>query len=83
MRILSAWQTVVFAITLVRSSLFSDDDDYLPPNKRPKNTESTNEAANTGRRKVREFNFGKIQNEGSSFARLLLSEKFVLCSGTA
>ncbi|KAM9218258.1 general transcription factor II-I [Leptosomus discolor] len=36
-----------------------DDDDYLPPNKRPKNTESANEAANTGRRKVREFNFEK------------------------
>ncbi|XP_010019968.1 PREDICTED: general transcription factor II-I [Nestor notabilis] len=36
-----------------------DDDDYLPPNKRPKNTESPNEAANTGRRKVREFNFEK------------------------
>ncbi|XP_029883105.1 general transcription factor II-I isoform X6 [Aquila chrysaetos chrysaetos] len=36
-----------------------DDDDYLPPNKRTKNTESANEAANTGRRKVREFNFEK------------------------
>ncbi|KAM6403128.1 general transcription factor II-I isoform 1-T1 [Rhynochetos jubatus] len=36
-----------------------EDDDYLPPNKRPKNTESTNEVANTGRRKVREFNFEK------------------------
>ncbi|XP_040388963.1 general transcription factor II-I isoform X5 [Cygnus olor] len=36
-----------------------DDEDYLPPNKRPKNTESANEAANTGRRKVREFNFEK------------------------
>ncbi|NWS38315.1 GTF2I factor, partial [Probosciger aterrimus] len=36
-----------------------DDDDYLPPNKRPKNTESPNEATNTGRRKVREFNFEK------------------------
>ncbi|NXP49596.1 GTF2I factor, partial [Heliornis fulica] len=36
-----------------------DDDDYLPPNKRPKNTETANEAANTGRRKVREFNFEK------------------------
>ncbi|XP_075576403.1 general transcription factor II-I isoform X5 [Pelecanus crispus] len=36
-----------------------DDDDYLPPNKRSKNTESANEAANTGRRKVREFNFEK------------------------
>ncbi|XP_035199000.1 general transcription factor II-I isoform X2 [Oxyura jamaicensis] len=36
-----------------------DDEDYLPPNKRSKNTESANEAANTGRRKVREFNFEK------------------------
>ncbi|KAM8991502.1 general transcription factor II-I isoform 1-T1 [Ara ararauna] len=36
-----------------------DDDDYLPPNKKPKNTESPNEAANTGKRKVREFNFEK------------------------
>ncbi|KAM6242621.1 general transcription factor II-I [Porphyrio hochstetteri] len=36
-----------------------DDDDYLPPNKRPKNTEPANEAASTGRRKVREFNFEK------------------------
>ncbi|XP_010118375.1 PREDICTED: general transcription factor II-I-like, partial [Chlamydotis macqueenii] len=34
-----------------------DDDDYMPPNKRTKNTESANEAANTGRRKVKEFNF--------------------------
>uniref|UniRef100_A0A8C8EF42 General transcription factor II-I n=1 Tax=Otus sunia TaxID=257818 RepID=A0A8C8EF42_9STRI len=36
-----------------------DDDDYLPPNKRPKNSESANEATSTGRRKVREFNFEK------------------------
>uniref|UniRef100_A0A8C3CSE6 General transcription factor IIi n=1 Tax=Cairina moschata TaxID=8855 RepID=A0A8C3CSE6_CAIMO len=36
-----------------------DDEDYLPPNKKPKNTESANETANTGRRKVREFNFEK------------------------
>ncbi|KFZ69390.1 General transcription factor II-I, partial [Podiceps cristatus] len=36
-----------------------DDDEYLPPNKRPKNTESANEASSTGRRKVREFNFEK------------------------
>uniref|UniRef100_A0A8C0FM59 General transcription factor IIi n=1 Tax=Bubo bubo TaxID=30461 RepID=A0A8C0FM59_BUBBB len=36
-----------------------NDDDYLPPNKRPKNTESANEATSTGRRKVREFNFEK------------------------
>uniref|UniRef100_A0A8B9BV73 Ral transcription factor IIi n=1 Tax=Anser brachyrhynchus TaxID=132585 RepID=A0A8B9BV73_9AVES len=45
------------------SSIFfsqkSYDEDYMPPNKRPKNTESANEAANTGRRKVREFNFEK------------------------
>ncbi|XP_010571787.1 PREDICTED: general transcription factor II-I isoform X2 [Haliaeetus leucocephalus] len=44
-------------IALAKS--YTDDDDYLPPNKRPKNTESANEAANTGRRKVREFNFEK------------------------
>ncbi|OXB78889.1 UNVERIFIED_CONTAM: hypothetical protein H355_011294 [Colinus virginianus] len=36
-----------------------DDEDYLPPNKRLKNTETANEAASTGRRKVREFNFDK------------------------
>uniref|UniRef100_A0A8D0GQY6 Myb/SANT-like DNA-binding domain-containing protein n=1 Tax=Sphenodon punctatus TaxID=8508 RepID=A0A8D0GQY6_SPHPU len=36
-----------------------DDDDYLPPNKRTKSTDSTNDAANAGRRKVREFNFEK------------------------
>uniref|UniRef100_A0A8C6YTC9 Ral transcription factor IIi n=1 Tax=Nothoprocta perdicaria TaxID=30464 RepID=A0A8C6YTC9_NOTPE len=36
-----------------------EDEDYLPPNKRPKSTESVNETANTGRRKVREFNFEK------------------------
>ncbi|XP_074451844.1 general transcription factor II-I isoform X4 [Larus michahellis] len=36
-----------------------DDDEYLPPNKRPKNTESANEAVSTGKRKVREFNFEK------------------------
>ncbi|XP_065587834.1 general transcription factor II-I [Cyrtonyx montezumae] len=36
-----------------------DDEDYLPPNKRLKNTETANEATSTGRRKVREFNFDK------------------------
>ncbi|KAM8797345.1 general transcription factor II-I [Eudromia elegans] len=36
-----------------------EDEDYLPPNKRPKSTESATESANTGRRKVREFNFEK------------------------
>ncbi|XP_051491688.1 general transcription factor II-I isoform X3 [Apus apus] len=36
-----------------------DDDEYLPPSKKPKSTESTNEAGNTGGRKTREFNFEK------------------------
>ncbi|NXL88334.1 GTF2I factor, partial [Alectura lathami] len=36
-----------------------DDYDYVPPNKKLKNTESVNEAASTGRRKAREFNFEK------------------------
>ncbi|NXI51243.1 GTF2I factor, partial [Chloroceryle aenea] len=36
-----------------------DDDEYLPPNKRPKNTETASEPVNTGRRKTREFNFEK------------------------
>ncbi|NXY10393.1 GTF2I factor, partial [Pteruthius melanotis] len=36
-----------------------DDDDYLPPDERPKSTESADEAANTGRRKGKEFNFDK------------------------
>ncbi|XP_074120140.1 general transcription factor II-I isoform X21 [Sminthopsis crassicaudata] len=35
------------------------DDDYSPPSKKPKNTEPVNEAANAGKRKVREFNFEK------------------------
>uniref|UniRef100_A0A8C2T836 Ral transcription factor IIi n=1 Tax=Coturnix japonica TaxID=93934 RepID=A0A8C2T836_COTJA len=36
-----------------------DDEDYLPPNKRSKSTETANEAVSTGRRKAREFNFDK------------------------
>ncbi|NWV05671.1 GTF2I factor, partial [Ptilonorhynchus violaceus] len=36
-----------------------DDDDYLPPDKRPKGTVSANDSANTGRRKTKEFNFDK------------------------
>ncbi|XP_072496257.1 general transcription factor II-I isoform X14 [Notamacropus eugenii] len=35
------------------------DDDYSPPSKKPKNIEPVNEAANAGKRKVREFNFEK------------------------
>ncbi|KFP79181.1 General transcription factor II-I, partial [Apaloderma vittatum] len=36
-----------------------DDEEYFPPNKKWKNTESANEAANTRRRRVREFSFEK------------------------
>ncbi|NWT85436.1 GTF2I factor, partial [Lanius ludovicianus] len=36
-----------------------DDDDYLPPDKRVKNTNSANGAANNGRRKRKEFDFDK------------------------
>ncbi|XP_064533660.1 general transcription factor II-I isoform X10 [Pseudopipra pipra] len=42
-----------------------DDDDYLPCNERPKRTRSTNEAGNTGRRKVRECNVASSQHESS------------------
>ncbi|KFU95917.1 General transcription factor II-I, partial [Chaetura pelagica] len=36
-----------------------DDDEYLPPSKKPKSTESTNEAGNTGRYRTKEFSFDK------------------------
>ncbi|XP_027605727.2 general transcription factor II-I isoform X2 [Pipra filicauda] len=42
-----------------------DDDDYLPCNERPKRTRSTNEAGNTGRRKVRECNVASSQHDSS------------------
>uniref|UniRef100_A0A6I8P5X2 Ral transcription factor IIi n=1 Tax=Ornithorhynchus anatinus TaxID=9258 RepID=A0A6I8P5X2_ORNAN len=35
------------------------DDEYSPPSKRPKSVEPVPEAANAGKRKVREFNFEK------------------------
>ena len=42
----------------------AEDDDYPPPAKRPKSSEPpqppVTEPANAGKRKVREFNFGKI-----------------------
>ncbi|XP_050181835.1 general transcription factor II-I isoform X17 [Myiozetetes cayanensis] len=41
------------------------DDDYLPPNKRPKSTQSNNEAGNTGRRKVGECNVDPSQPDSS------------------
>ncbi|KAM4760372.1 general transcription factor II-I isoform 9-T9 [Cyanocitta cristata] len=34
-----------------------DDDDYLPPSRRRRSTKSANEAANSGRRKRKDFNF--------------------------
>ncbi|XP_064533661.1 general transcription factor II-I isoform X11 [Pseudopipra pipra] len=42
-----------------------DDDDYLPCNKRPKRTRSTNGAGNSGRRKVEECNVASSQHESS------------------
>ncbi|XP_038614833.1 general transcription factor II-I isoform X2 [Tachyglossus aculeatus] len=36
-----------------------EDDEYSPPSKRPKSVEPVPEAANAGKRKVREFNFEK------------------------
>lgn len=40
--------------------LSEDDDDYLPPHKKTKSIEPVNDASNVGRRKAREFNFGKF-----------------------
>lgn len=47
----------------------SQDDDYSPPTKRPKSSEPpppppVPEPANAGKRKVREFNFGKCLQRG-------------------
>ncbi|XP_051665513.1 general transcription factor II-I isoform X29 [Manacus candei] len=42
-----------------------DDDDYLPPNKRPKRTRSTNGADNFGRRKAEECNVASSQHDSS------------------
>lgn len=45
-------------------SFLFQDDDYSPPTKRPKSNEPPQppaaEPANAGKRKVREFNFGKF-----------------------
>ncbi|XP_051665515.1 general transcription factor II-I isoform X32 [Manacus candei] len=42
-----------------------DDDDYLPPNKRPKRTRSTIGAGNSGRRKVEKCNVASSQHDSS------------------
>ncbi|XP_071431326.1 general transcription factor II-I isoform X3 [Pithys albifrons albifrons] len=43
-----------------------DDDDYVPPNKRPKSVDSTSEAASTGGRKVRESNVDSFQHDSET-----------------
>uniref|UniRef100_A0A8C2V0Q0 General transcription factor II-I n=1 Tax=Chinchilla lanigera TaxID=34839 RepID=A0A8C2V0Q0_CHILA len=51
------------ALSTSNDSFLSQDDDYSPPTKRPKNNEPpqppVTEPANAGKRKVREFNFEK------------------------
>ncbi|XP_032563709.1 general transcription factor II-I isoform X10 [Chiroxiphia lanceolata] len=42
-----------------------DDDDYLPPNERPKDAQSTNGADNSGRRKVEKCNVASSQQDSS------------------
>lgn len=62
-------QAVAFRLTHLDcsssdDSFFFQDDDYSPPTKRPKSNEPpqppVTEPANAGKRKVREFNFGKL-----------------------
>ncbi|XP_039418639.1 general transcription factor II-I isoform X6 [Corvus cornix cornix] len=43
----------------VEVTVEDDDDDYLPPDKRLKNTKLATEAANSGRKNGKEFNFDK------------------------
>uniref|UniRef100_A0A8U7NPG6 Ral transcription factor IIi n=1 Tax=Corvus moneduloides TaxID=1196302 RepID=A0A8U7NPG6_CORMO len=49
----------------VEVTVEDDDDDYLPPDKRLKNTKLANEAANSGRRNGKEFNFDSSQRDSS------------------
>ncbi|XP_068889825.1 general transcription factor II-I isoform X7 [Aphelocoma coerulescens] len=49
----------------VEVTIEDDDDDYLPPDKRLKNTKLANEAANSGRRNGKEFNFDSSQRDSS------------------
>ncbi|XP_048180247.1 general transcription factor II-I isoform X15 [Corvus hawaiiensis] len=49
----------------VEVTVEDDDDDYLPPDKRLKNTKSATEAANSGRRNGKEFNFDSSQHDSS------------------
>ncbi|XP_048180249.1 general transcription factor II-I isoform X17 [Corvus hawaiiensis] len=49
----------------VEVTIEDDDDDYLPPDKRLKNTKSATEAANSGRRNGKEFNFDSSQHDSS------------------
>lgn len=61
--------TVSSADSHSNEGFLSQDDDYSPPTKRPKSSEPpppppVPEPANAGKRKVREFNFGKCWEEG-------------------
>lgn len=62
--------TVTSADSRSNEGFLSQDDDYSPPTKRPKSSEPpppppVPEPANAGKRKVREFNFGKcLQGRG-------------------
>ncbi|XP_048180246.1 general transcription factor II-I isoform X14 [Corvus hawaiiensis] len=49
----------------VEVTVEDDDDDYLPPDKRLKNTKLATEAANSGRRNGKEFNFDSSQHDSS------------------
>ncbi|KAM4760370.1 general transcription factor II-I isoform 7-T7 [Cyanocitta cristata] len=49
----------------VEVTVEDDDDDYLPPDKRLKNSKLANEAAGSGRRNGKEFNFDSSQRDSS------------------
>ncbi|KAM4760369.1 general transcription factor II-I isoform 6-T6 [Cyanocitta cristata] len=49
----------------VEVTIEDDDDDYLPPDKRLKNSKLANEAAGSGRRNGKEFNFDSSQRDSS------------------
>ncbi|XP_039418635.1 general transcription factor II-I isoform X3 [Corvus cornix cornix] len=49
----------------VEVTVEDDDDDYLPPDKRLKNTKLATEAANSGRKNGKEFNFDSSQRDSS------------------
>ena len=64
LRILQAVAVTHLDCSSSDDSFLFQDDDYSPPTKRPKSNEPpqppVTEPANAGKRKVREFNFGKF-----------------------